>query len=119
MDGCTIDIAEFRCRAISASATRPIRLPRRSHLELVEQETAWQRRQAQMIRGAITAEDPTVYDIGIAREAQRSGHRGADPQHKAKVLRFENQMPASGEDRRGAESWPGASDGSFDPPPAA
>ena len=124
MDGCTIDIAEYRCRAITASTPRPNRLPRRPHgLEIVELETAWrQGRQSRLFHGAVVEEDPRVYDIGAARDAQHWRHLGGmNPERNAKVLHFRNQLPAAArvEEGRGAEPRTVKTDGPLDPPPAA
>jgi len=67
---------------------------------------------------AVLQEDPMVYDIGIAREAQRLRRRvvfrPVNIQRKAKVLRFRDGPPF-----RMAESWSGVPEGPSDHPPAA
>jgi hypothetical protein len=79
-----------------------------------------------MLQESVLQDDPTVYDIGIAREAQRLRRRAvfrpSSTQRKAKVLRFRNELPVPlvirVEERR-AESRPGRPDGPCDSPPAA
>jgi hypothetical protein len=78
-----------------------------------------------MLQEALVQEDPAVYDIGIAREAQRTRHRVVfrpiSIQRKAKVLRFRSEELVSigmrVEERRAMES--GRPDGPYDFPPAA
>ena len=80
-----------------------------------------------MLQDAVLQEDPTVYDIGIAREAQRLRHRTVfrpiSIQRKAKVLRFREELPVQVKVRvdelRGAGARSGMSDGPYDLPPAA
>lgn len=121
MNGCTINIADFRCRATSR-ITSIDRTPRRVQtFEVVGQD-----RDGDLIQDAILQEDPTVYDIGIAREVQRTRHRAVfrpiSIQRKANVLRFRNEVPVEfkirAEERR-AECWSSRPDGPCDPPPAA
>jgi len=118
MNGSTINIADFRCRAITRATSITDRVQRGPHgFEIAEHERD---READLIHVAILQEDPTVYDIGIAREAQRLRHRAVfrpiNIQRKAKVLRFQNELPVP---LKRAESWAGRPDGPHDPPPAA
>ena len=124
MDGCTINIADFRCRAITRSAS----IPRRLHgFEIVRPNEGSKEREAEILQEAVMQEDPTVYDIGIAREVQRLRHRAVfrpiSILRKAKVLRFRAEAPTPVrirlEERRAAEAWSGRPDGPYDFPPAA
>ena len=123
MNGCTINIADFRCRALRTTLS-PDRFARRQQgFEVVQDEMD---REAEMLQEAVLQDDPTVYDIGIAREAQRLRRRAVfrpiNVQRKAKVLRFRDEVSVPCvmhlEERR-AESWPGRPDGPHDHPPAA
>jgi hypothetical protein len=128
MNGCTINIADFRCRAIARTIGNAARRARRPHgfasLELGATST---RLGTEMLQEAVLREDPTVYDIGIAREVQRLRHRAVirsiSIPRKAKVLRFRNEPPAQPtgriEEGRRMEDWSGMPDGPFDLPPAA
>lgn len=127
MNGCTINIAEFRCRPTGRSASPSNRLARRTHaFEVVLPATVTADHDAEMLQEAILQEDPTVYDIGVAREAQRMRSRivfrPISIQRKAKVLRFNEQVPVQvkmrvEEGRGGFRS--GVSEGPYDFPPAA
>ncbi len=80
-----------------------------------------------MLRDAVLQEDPTVYDIGIAREAQRLRYRTVfrpiSIQRRAKVLRFRNEPPVQlkvrVEEGRGAGARSCMPEGPHDLPPAA
>lgn len=127
MTGSTVNIADFRCRAIRARVGRNSRTfdIRPKGLALVQPPSA--ERGAQLLQEAVTQENPTVYDIGIAREAQRMRQRTLFRpifiQRRAKVLRFTNQPPVqvmrSAEEARQSKGWSGYTDGPFDFPPAA
>lgn len=121
-----INIADFRCRTTARAlsfANRPPRRPR--GFEIVQPRGSWPEWDARILQEAVVQEDPTVYDIGIAREAQRMRHRAVfrpiSIQRKAKVLRFRSEEPVSirmrVEERRAVES--GRPDGPYDFPPAA
>ena len=121
-----INIADFRCRATARAlsfANRPSR--RLRGFEIVQPRGSWPEWDPRMLQGAVVREDPTVYDIGIAREVQLMRHRAVfrpiSIQRKAKVLRFRSQEPVSirmrAEERRAVES--GMPDGPYDFPPAA
>ncbi|KAA6461178.1 hypothetical protein DYQ86_13120 [Acidobacteria bacterium AB60] len=81
----------------------------------------------EIIQEAIVQEDPLVYDIGIARDAQRLRHRAVfrpiSIQRKANVLRFRREAPVpirmGREERRAMEFWSRVPDGPYDLPPAA
>ncbi len=121
-----INIADFRCRATARALPFDSRQPRRPRgFALVQPQSTCTEWDARMLQEAVVQEDPTVYDIGIAREAQRMRHRSVfrpiSIQRKAKVLRFRNEEPVSirmrAEERRAVES--GRPDGPYDLPPAA
>jgi len=79
-------------------------------------------RETMMMQDAILQEDPTVYDIGIARQAQRLRYRTVfrpiSIQRNAKVLRFRNELPVQLKVRV-EEGRGGMPDGPHDLPPAA
>ena len=125
MTGSTVNIADFRCRAIrarvgrnsSASSERP------HGFAVVESAVA---DRALMLQEAMTQENPTVYDIGIAREAQRMRPRALFRpiciQRRAKVLRFTNNAPVQmmrADAARATKGVPEYSGGPYDFPPAA
>jgi hypothetical protein len=133
MTGCTINIAEFRCRAVSrvTSSSNP-RSGRARALSVTDADTRSKDRerdllQIDLLQDAILQEDPTVYDIGVAREAQRLRHRTVfrpiSNQRKAKVLRFRDEVAVRvkmrAEEARGGEPWSNRPDGPYDLPPAA
>src|SRR6202035_2831938 len=112
MTGC-INIADFRCRPTARAtpfAKRPAGRPR--GLEVVRSQGGGHEGDSRMLQEALLQEDPTVYDIGIARETQRLRHRAVfrpiNIQRKAKVLRFRNEVPVTikmrVEERRAAGS---------------
>lgn len=118
MDRC-INIADFRCRAVTRATTSSKRSPCRPRgFEIVSGEDGVRAREMELLEEAVLQEDPLVYDIGIAREAQRLRRRVVfrpiTIQPKAKVLRFRDQPPF-----RIAESWSGMPEGPSDHPPAA
>ena len=83
MTGRPVNIAEFRCRAMKArTAQFSLRDSSRSSTLKVEP----------LILRDVSEENPVVFDIGMARDAQRF-RRGANTrpisiQHRAKVIRF-------------------------------
>ena len=128
MDGCTIDIADFRSHAIARIKPGLNRVAGRPRgFEIAEPDPASRDRKAENFDGAVLQDDPTVYDIGIAREAESERHRAVfrpiSNQRKAKVLRFRDEVPVPlrmrAEERRGADSRPGMPDGPSNQPPAA
>ena len=128
MNGCTINIADFRCRAIPGNSLSPSRRSRGFQgFEIVRLEALSPERESDILQDALVQEDPTVYDIGIAREVQRLRHRAVFRpiciQRKAKVLRFRNEalvpMKMRMEERRVAKPWSSRPDGPCDLPPAA
>jgi hypothetical protein len=80
-----------------------------------------------MLQEAVLQQDPTVYDIGIAREVQRLRHRtvfrSMSAPRKAKVLRFRDEGPVQFKSRveeaQRKEARVGSPDGPYDLPPAA
>ena len=127
MTGCTINIAEFRCRAVTRATTFSNRASRRTQtFSVVENGSSILKPGAELLHDAILQQDPPIYDIGIAREAQRLRHRTVfrpiSLQRKAKVLRFIEEIPAMARMRAEdsyAEAWTGRTDGPYDFPPAA
>jgi hypothetical protein len=118
MDRC-INIADFRCRDLTRATTSAKRSQCRPRgFEIVSGEDELRAREIELLREAVLKEDPMVYDIGIAREAQRLRRRVVfrpiSIQRKAKVLRFRDEPPF-----RVAESWSGIPEGPSDQPPAA
>lgn len=116
MDRC-IDIADFRCRAITRATTPSKRSSCRPlGFEIASGEDKL--RERELLQEAVLQEDPTVYDIGIAREAQRLRRRvvlrPVSIQRKAKVLRFRDEPSL-----RIAELWSGMPEDPSDHPPAA
>ncbi len=128
MTGCTINIADFRCRAVARVTASYNHLPRRPRaVSLIDDEVISKEPEMDFLKEAILQEDPTVYDIGLAREAQRLRHRTVfrptSVQRKAKVLRFKDEAPVRGkvraEEARVGKSWSKRPDGPYDLPPAA
>lgn len=127
MNGCTINIADFRCRAIKSRAARPSfwDAQKPAGITLVEVQNPQGHRGLQLMEAALLQENPAVYDIGVAREAQRKRprmvFRPIGIPRRAKVLRFNSheplRMPPRVEESR--EKWRGATDGPYDLPPAA
>lgn len=112
MIDCPVNIADFRCRAIKV---------RTSHSPV--HSTAAQAGLALVAPHCDTAasKHPRVYDIGVAREAQRTRHRvlfrPISILPRAKVLRF-HESPA-GAAVHAMSCWTPAVDGPSDFPPAA
>ena len=109
MTGRPLNIADFRCRAMKArtaqfslrDASRP------TGLRVVE---------------PASTESPVVFDIGMARDAQRFRHRAnARPvsiHQRAKVIRFGDRRAVAAVAMRAPDVWH-ASHGPCDLPPAA
>jgi hypothetical protein len=125
MNGLTINIAEFRCRAtsrVAATSNRPVK-----GLAVVSLDAASDRWETNTLQEAVLQDDPPIYDIGLAREAQRLRHRAvfrpAGLERKAKILRFRNERSAQFkvrlEETRAMQSRSGMPDGPRDLPPAA
>lgn len=113
MNGCTINIADFRCRASKPRAARPMLRGANASagLALVHSKSE---------------ESPTVYDISEARESKRMGPRLAFRpmgfERRSNVLRFRTNEPVRLTVRvaeQSRERYCGASDGLNDLPPAA
>lgn len=124
MNGCTINIADFRCRALKSRAARPSFRDTHKHagIALVEPSSSLELQ----LQQALMQENPEVYDIGIAREAQRTRarivFRPAPVQRRAKVLRFNGNEPIRMTLRtdQPREAYRGGTiDGPYDLPPAA
>ena len=93
MAASTINISEFRCRGIKFRS-HPWR-PASAAADMVVVEPAPEaaQREAELLHEALISENPTVFDIGIAREAQRMRQRMvfrpiAIQRHRANVIRF-------------------------------
>jgi len=114
MNGCTVNIADFRCRESKphAAARSMLRMTHPSAgLSLVETRNELR---------------PRVYDISEARESHRMGSRivfrPLGVSRHAKVIRFRTNEPIQMNVRlmeKPREKWRGATEGSFDLPPAA
>jgi hypothetical protein len=126
MSGRPVNIAEFRCRAIKARSAHAFfrAASRPCGLKVVEPSSGHLGKDA--ADETHSSETPIVFDIGIAREAQRLRRRPVfrpiSIQRRAKVIHFgeaQTRVVAA----RAPESWPHSaarsSDGSFDLPPAA
>ena len=112
MNGCTINIADFRCRAANPRAAHPIfRDGNSAGLSLVYSRSE---------------ELPTVYDISEAREAQRVrtrlSPRPISFERRSNVLRFRSNGPirlAVHAAEQSRERFRSATEGPKDLPPAA
>lgn len=94
MAASTVNISDFRCRGIKF---RPLLAPRPAappaDLVVIEPEAELARREAELLQEARISENPSVFDIGIAREAQRMRQRMVfrpiwTHRHRANVIRF-------------------------------
>ena len=113
MNGCTVDIADFRCRESKPRAVRPMVRSTQSSAGLSLVETKSEPR-------------PAVYNIGEAPDGQRLRirlkSRPVTMQRRANVIRFRSNEPIRlsvrvvDEPRNG---WSGMSEDSYDLPPAA
>lgn len=115
MTGRPVNIADFRCRARKArTAQFTLRVASRSSgLKVVEP----------LVLRDVSEESRVVFDIGMAREAQRFRRRAAArpisiPQ-RAKVIRFGESQDRAVVAMRTAEPWPMPQNGPYDFPPAA
>lgn len=114
MTGC-VNIADFRCRAEVRTFHASPRSAKRSHsLTVVESNSK------------SAAASSAVFDIGIAREAQRMRHRVVfrpiSIQRRAKIIRFSGPSLHTGQpsvEFNRAASWSGRIEGPCDLPPAA
>jgi hypothetical protein len=113
MNRCTINIADFRCRASKPHAARPLFRDTNvsAGLSLVHSRSE---------------ERPAVYDISEAREAQRMRPRLASRpfsfERRSNVLRFRSNEPIRLAVRvveQPRERFRGTTEGTFDLPPAA
>lgn len=113
MNGCTVNIADFRCRASQPRADRPIS---RSENASAGPSLVYSR----------SSNRSDVYDISEAREARpmRTRHavRPISFQRRSNVLRFRTNEPVCMMVRMAEqprESFRGVAESSFDLPPAA
>lgn len=113
MTGRPLNIADFRCRIMKARAAHfSLREASRPTTLKVVDSPAWREE----------SEGPVVYDIGVAREAQRQRRRAFRPvlmQRRAQVIRFGDNHARAIAAGRGHASWPLSTDGGYDLPPAA
>ncbi|MFZ0395127.1 MAG: hypothetical protein WCF17_08115 [Terracidiphilus sp.] len=109
MTGRPVNIAEFRCRAIRArTAQFSLRnASRLTGLKVVQRPAA---------------QCPVVFDIGMARDAQRFRRRAntwpISLERRAKVIRFGESHPMAAA-MRASQPSPVSRNGPFDFPPAA
>lgn len=125
MNGSTVNIADFRCRVMNARAgQKPFRaMQSTSGLALVESRR--KRAEVMSMANAAISENPRVFDIGVAREAQRMRTRIFRPisiQRRANVIRFGEKaaaaVPAVAQAAVAAR-WTAPVNGPYDLPPAA
>lgn len=95
MSALTVNISDFRCRGVNVGPHhQPVRTSTSSAgLAVVEPDASAARREAERLQEALISENPSVFDIGIAREAQRMRQRVvfrpiAIQRHRANVIRF-------------------------------
>jgi hypothetical protein len=118
----TVNIADFRCRAVKIHAIHsPERTSRQNGPALVES-----RGNAEIVSMSGASRGSRVYDIGIARDAQRMRprvvFRPISIQRRAKVLRFHEAseaLPRATAIMTASPRWNPAVDGPYDLPPAA
>lgn len=90
----TVNISDFRCRGIKIGPTQSLRpAAAAADLVVVEPEPEAARREAELLQEARISENPAVFDIGIARQAQRMRQRMVfrpiwTQRHRANVIRF-------------------------------
>lgn len=123
MSECTVNIADFRCRAIKSRARIFRTTPAPAGLAIVASR---HRGDVISMSSAAKSDNPQVYDIGVAREAQRSRQRvlfrPISIQRRAKVLRF-HEAPSHAAPlqiaAQAAPRWNPPMHGPYDLPPAA
>jgi hypothetical protein len=89
----TVNISDFRCRGIKARLVHQTLRAAGQRAELVVVEP--EHREVELLQEALISENPSVFDIGIAREAQRMRQRLMFRpiamymyRHRANVIRF-------------------------------
>ncbi len=118
MSHCTVNIADFRCRAIKSRANVFRTDSPQTGLAIVAP-----RRRGNLLSMSDAAQSghPHVFDIGVAREAQRSRQRvifrPISIQRRAKVIRF-HEVPVQAV-AQAAPRWTPPMNGPYDLPPAA
>lgn len=127
MTGSTVNIADFRCRAIKARASHlPLRSVNRSSGPMAvasKPESVVLKLELQDVSAA--SGNKAVCDIGAAREAQglrrRIAIRPISIQRRNNVVRFgESKVRVIRAEELGRRPrWPAASEDSYDLPPAA
>jgi hypothetical protein len=109
MSGRPVNIAEFRCRAMRArTAEFSLRIAGRST--------------GVKVADSSVADSPVVFDIGMARDAQRFRRPNTRPisiSHRAKVIRFGEGRRLAAAAMRAPDAWRVPNNGPFDFPPAA
>lgn len=113
MTGRPVNIADFRCRVMKARAT---------YLSLRDAARSSAMKIEPLILRNVSAESPVVFDIGLAREAQRQRRRPfrAFPlESRAKVIRFGERQSRVLAAVNAPASWPIRSNSPYDFPPAA
>jgi len=114
MTGRPVNIAEFRCRAVKARISQfPLRDVNRSSAMKVEP----------LVLRDVSEESAEVFDIGMARDAQRIRRRanlrsGSLP-HRANVIRFGESQRRAVAAMQAPQSWRPSQLGPCDLPPAA
>ncbi|HEY2860208.1 MAG TPA: hypothetical protein VGJ21_17445 [Terracidiphilus sp.] len=76
MASSTVNISDFRCRVINVRHLHPVARLSGAAAGPVEVEPESRvAREAELLREALISENPDVFDIGIARDAQRMRQR--------------------------------------------
>jgi hypothetical protein len=126
MAGSTLNIADFRCRGMKARSTyKKVRTTRLPHgLTVLESEPAIAEPQSERLHHAQVSENPTVFDIGIAREAQRTRprllfHPVPIQRRRATVIRFGEPGVTVMQPKQATVRKQRAASSDFDLPPAA
>lgn len=95
MAASTVNISDFRCRGANVGPCHQAMRPARASAGFVvaEPEREAAHREAELPQQALISENPSVFDIGIARRAERARHRVVFrpitiQRHRANVIRF-------------------------------
>ncbi len=123
MTGRTVNIADFRCRAIKARSAHPSLRGAIGACALNVIEPSTGQRFLEAKDNATSSENPTVFDIGLAREAQRLRRRAVcrpiGMKRRATVIRFGDAQARALAGSRTPQPWSPAPEGPSDLPPAA
>lgn len=122
MNPSTVNIADFRCRAMNLRALHTsVREVRPSDGPVLVEASSRGNVQSISLREAVSSRDASVYDIGVARQTQRMRSRPVfrpvSAQRRANVVRF-HAGPAYGAAQAGS-AWNVSSIDPCDLPPAA